>query len=390
MPEGDRGFYANWYNGGKYGDPQWERYHLDELVPLIEGLYRIAPGRANHAIAGLSMGGEGALYYASQRPGYFGSVAAFSAPASIERSTYQTGFSAFTGQDLVPIFGDPTAQEFYWAGHNPLKLVDNLRDTRVFMAVGDGQPGPNDVANPGGALAEAELAQQANEFASAARAAGVDLTFMPQQGIHDWPYWRRHLQEAIRWGLFRGVTENPTEWTFHTVSRTGDAWGFRYEFSEPPKTVETLSRKGSRLSGDGGGVVRVCAANGGQFTDALPFDEPVPAPSRSPRFTIRGRSLKGVLGRGYLRVRVVSLDPGPVRVMATSSLKKPGAAARRVTVAQRLLSFRTPGARRVKLHLTRAGRTLLGSRTRARVKLRTALTDCAGNVRARSLTLTLR
>ena len=28
MPEADRGFYTNWWNGGRRGDPGWERYHL--------------------------------------------------------------------------------------------------------------------------------------------------------------------------------------------------------------------------------------------------------------------------------------------------------------------------------------------------------------------------
>ena len=57
MPEGDRGFYANWWNGGRRGSPAWERYHLDELIPLVERRLRIRRGRRWHAIAGLSMGG---------------------------------------------------------------------------------------------------------------------------------------------------------------------------------------------------------------------------------------------------------------------------------------------------------------------------------------------
>jgi S-formylglutathione hydrolase FrmB len=73
MPEGGRGWYTNWWAG-----PAWQTYHLDELIPLVEKRLKIAPGRANHAVAGLSMGGEGAMYYASQRPGYFGAVASFS------------------------------------------------------------------------------------------------------------------------------------------------------------------------------------------------------------------------------------------------------------------------------------------------------------------------
>ena len=29
MPEGARGWYSNWWNGGDRGNPGWERYHLE-------------------------------------------------------------------------------------------------------------------------------------------------------------------------------------------------------------------------------------------------------------------------------------------------------------------------------------------------------------------------
>jgi len=45
MPEGDRGFYTNWWNNGERGSPAWERYHLDQLVPLVERRLRIRQGR---------------------------------------------------------------------------------------------------------------------------------------------------------------------------------------------------------------------------------------------------------------------------------------------------------------------------------------------------------
>src|SRR5918999_5270449 len=41
MPEGARGFYANWWNDGARGNPGWERYHLGELVRLAERRLRI-------------------------------------------------------------------------------------------------------------------------------------------------------------------------------------------------------------------------------------------------------------------------------------------------------------------------------------------------------------
>src|SRR5437763_9260296 len=142
MPEGGRGWYTNWWNGGKRGDPAWERYHLDELIPLIRRKFRIRSARRWHAIAGLSMGGEGAMSYAEQRPAYFGSVASFSGVLSIQRPEWPDGFNT-QGEKYEQVYGDPNAQSFYWQGHNPTTLVDNLRHTRVFVAVGDGTPNPS-------------------------------------------------------------------------------------------------------------------------------------------------------------------------------------------------------------------------------------------------------
>ena len=69
MPEGAQGWYTDWWNGGRR-TPGWESYYLLELMPLIERRLRIMPGRANHAIAGLSMGGEGTAFFAELQ-GFF-------------------------------------------------------------------------------------------------------------------------------------------------------------------------------------------------------------------------------------------------------------------------------------------------------------------------------
>ena len=277
MPEGARGWYVNWWNGGRRAEPAWERYHLEELIPLVESRLRIRPGRRWHAIAGLSMGGEGALFYATQRPGYFGSAASFSGSISIQRPEWPTGFDT-QEERHQEVFGDPEAQRFYWTGHNPTALVRNLGSTRVFLAVGDGSPANLDEArNAFGQVAEADLRQHAEDFASAARAFGVDLTYRPQQGIHDWPYWRRHLAQALQWGPFGVVDEDPTDWRYDTVAQTGEMWGLAFRFERPPETLESFVRHGRTLSASGGGAVTVETADGCRFSATLPFSRELPS-----------------------------------------------------------------------------------------------------------------
>jgi S-formylglutathione hydrolase FrmB len=278
MPEAGTGWYTNWWNGGRRGAPAWERYHLDELIPLVESRLKILPGRQNHAIAGLSMGGEGAMYYAEQRPGYFGSVASFSGVLSIQRPEWPTGFDT-QGEKYLDVFGDPDAQRFYWTGHNPTALVSNLRHTRVFVRVGDGVPDPtsqSEVNNWFGAISELDLRQHAEDFVAAARGAGVAVRYEPTQGIHAWRYWRAALASAIRWGFFRPVDDAPASWTYSTVSETGKAWDVRYSFAKPPAAVETFTRSGNTLSATGSGQVTIRAAGRPAFTATVPFTRALP------------------------------------------------------------------------------------------------------------------
>ncbi len=270
MPEAGQGWNTDWWNGGVRGQPGWESYHLRELIPLVESRLSIRAGRRWHAIAGLSMGGEATMYYASQRPGYFGAAAAFSPPVSIQRPEWPSAFNT-QGQDYNTVFGD--VRGFYATGHNPLALVGNLRYTRLFVGVGDGTPqSTKDVSNVGGQLAERELRAHAEDFVPAAKAAGDDVTYDPRPGVHDWPYWRQYLKDAIAWGFFAPVVENPGTWTFKTVATHSEAWGFSFDFDAAPEAVETLTRSGERLVGKGQGVVSVRTTSGCTFSASLPFD----------------------------------------------------------------------------------------------------------------------
>ena len=315
MPEADRGFYTNWWNGGRRGDPGWERYHLDELIPLVENRLPIRRGRRWHSIYGFSMGGMGAMFYASQRPGYFGSAGASQGTLSLQRPEFQAepAFRAFIEQDPEAIFGDPQAQEFYWAGHNPTKLVANLAHTRLYVAVGNGVPAEDERPGPG-QLAELEVRQQSEDFVAAARDAGIEVTYRPQVGTHDWPSRRRHLAYAIGdWGLFEPVGESPATWTYKTVAQLGEMWGFGFAFAAAPEQVSTFSLDGNLLRGQGAGRVEIRTPNGCLFVATLPFErtlpsecgataaQPVGATAEQPICAGRRATIVGTAGNDVLR-----------------------------------------------------------------------------------------
>jgi S-formylglutathione hydrolase FrmB len=275
MPEAAVGFYSNWYNGGRYGDPQWERYFFDELIPLIERKFPIRAGRRWHAIAGFSMAGFGSSFLASQRPGYFGTVAPFSGFVSVQRPENDLGLTLFSGVNYQQIFGPPGG--FYAAGHNPVALAPNLANTRAWVSTGNGIPRPGvegDLTDVVSGALELVLVSENQDFVDALkanRAPGVPVNFRVHLGNHSFPYWREDLRDLIAYGLFNTVPTRPGSWTYKTVARTGQAWDLKYAFARPPDRLITFNRRGAELVAEGAGEVTIRTSRECVFTAALPF-----------------------------------------------------------------------------------------------------------------------
>lgn len=321
MPEAGRGFYTNWFNGGRRGDPGWERFYLDELIPLVEASFPVRRGRHHHAIAGLSMGGFGAAFLGGRRPDYFGSVAAFSGFVQHQRPEVEAGLQALGGPEYERIFGPQDGP--YATGHNPTRLAANLAHTRVFVAAGNGiaEPGVQGgaTAQTAGGAVEAGLRVQNEEFVAALRDAGVDVTYRPQGGVHDWPYWRRHLGQAIAWGLFGERADPPERWVHGTVAQTGRMWSLRFAFEDPPAGVVTFERDGDRLRAaaepaEGVGEVRIEDVLTGCGYDAtVPFERALPRdPCGRIALRVKPRRIEGGR-RTRLRVRALRIPRGGPR-----------------------------------------------------------------------------
>jgi S-formylglutathione hydrolase FrmB len=268
MPDGGSfGYYSNWWNGGRRGAPGWERYHLDELTRLVERRLRVRRGRRFHAIAGFSMGGFGAAFYASQRPGYFGLAASLSGVVSLRRHR--------TSGAIRAALGDPIAQQFYWRGHDPVALARNLRWTRLYVRVGDGIPrGAVEEGDINSILDERTLRGDAKEFVAAARRVGGPLRFEIKPGIHDALNNRRSLADALRWArrAFRkALPDRPAHWSYRTVAKHSKAFGFRFSFRTAPSELIGFRLRGRRLAASGSGTVKVRTPGGTRFTAKLPF-----------------------------------------------------------------------------------------------------------------------
>ncbi|HEY3844248.1 MAG TPA: alpha/beta hydrolase-fold protein [Acidimicrobiales bacterium] len=277
MPEGGSGWYTDWWNDGERGGPAWESYFLNEVIPTIMAKYPILPQRQYHAIAGVSMGGLGAVYLAGRLPGFFGSVASLSGfvdprffSAITEPGMGLTALAPFKGDDnFDPVDGPP--EGFYFAGHDPGLLTTNLKQTRVFESTGTGIPSNAGLSERAataavaeGSVAESLIIYPMNQIYHAAlTAAGIDVTYQVHSGGHDIPDFSTEIKAMLGWGLFQPVAVNPAAWVNRTVATSGQLWDISYRFAQPPNQVVQFQQFGTMLSVSAAGAVLTITTGGG-------------------------------------------------------------------------------------------------------------------------------
>ena len=187
MPDaGSIGYYSDWWHDGAGGVPAWETFHLEELTQLLERNWQAGDDRV---IAGLSMGGFGAMSYAARHPGMFGAAASYSGVLDTVGSDFQID---------PALWGDKTEQADIWEAHNPLSLADQLEGTPLYVSWGNGEPGPLDEPGWSDDGIEAWIAPQNEAFAARLDELGIDATIDDYgDGLHTWPYWERGLHESL-------------------------------------------------------------------------------------------------------------------------------------------------------------------------------------------------
>lgn len=80
IPDGGaRGWYADWRDQNTAaGAQRWETFHLNQVIPFIDDNLRTVAAKRGRAVAGISMGGLGAMRYAQRHPELFTEVASMS------------------------------------------------------------------------------------------------------------------------------------------------------------------------------------------------------------------------------------------------------------------------------------------------------------------------
>jgi S-formylglutathione hydrolase FrmB len=176
MPQVHRSFYRDEALGGKY----WT-FVSEELPELVGRFFRVSQRREDTFVAGLSMGGYGALKLALRQPERFAAAASLSGALDVVALSRR------------PRPEDPTLWRRVFGGR-----VTGGGEDDLFALLRRADPAGLPALHVSCGT-EDELLASNRRFVTACGAAGVSLSTSFGPGEHDWAYWDDRIQEVLAW-----------------------------------------------------------------------------------------------------------------------------------------------------------------------------------------------
>lgn len=183
-PEGN----DSWYSDSvTVATDKYETYILNEILPDVQRRYRTVESREGRAIAGLSMGGYGALKFGIKYPQTF--VFAASMSGALDAASWKEADLRglqFIWRTLQPVFGPD--EHPARAANDLQKLVQDLSVDKI-----DALPfvyldcGTEDV-----------LLQSNRNFAEILLQRKIKHEYRQLPGAHNWIYWNAQVQEVLK------------------------------------------------------------------------------------------------------------------------------------------------------------------------------------------------
>lgn len=186
MPEVQRSFYRNMAYGLDYFT-----FVADELPRLCQTMFHISAKREDNFIAGLSMGGYGALKIGLLRPEQYAAIGSFSGAADLERIF--TAMKEYQPQrqlnEMVGIFGpELTLQpedDILYLTREHAKLPRE-QQCNIFISCGTEDEMPT-------------LYQGNVDYVQLLQELGISHRYFEQSGMHEWGVWDEAVQQALNY-----------------------------------------------------------------------------------------------------------------------------------------------------------------------------------------------
>lgn len=166
MPDGDNSYFLDFPERAE----NYEKFVAIELPELMRRTFPVSEKREETFVAGLSMGGGGAIRMALHYPELFAKAAGLSAGLTVEGEAKQVGHHC----DLY---------EAYMQCKEKLQLEENtgLSMPSLFLSIGDQDP----------------LLKINQDFHAFLEKEGIDHMYEEHAGTHNWEYWDGHIQDVL-------------------------------------------------------------------------------------------------------------------------------------------------------------------------------------------------
>jgi putative tributyrin esterase len=180
-PEGNDGWYTD---SATMPADKYESYILQELIADVEKRFRAGSTREDRAIAGLSMGGYGAIKFGLKHPDKFAFAAslsgAFSAASWTEQDLKDPGAAR---NSVMQTFGPSNSETR--AANDVLKLAREAKpESLPFLYIDCGT--------------EDFLFSDNRQFVTLLLEKKIHHEYRQLPGSHSWQYWDSQVQEVLR------------------------------------------------------------------------------------------------------------------------------------------------------------------------------------------------
>jgi putative tributyrin esterase len=177
MPAAGRTFYTDMAVG-----PRYETFMAEELPSLVKAWFPISEKREDTHVAGLSMGGYGAIKLGLTYPDRYATAASLSGALDVVRLVAVEERQP----ELAHIFGD--LDKLKNSPHDLLHLARQVAQSNG--------PKPRLFAWCG---TEDFLYEDNVAFRDEVEKLDMDFTYSEGTGDHSWEYWDEHIQDVLEW-----------------------------------------------------------------------------------------------------------------------------------------------------------------------------------------------
>ena len=212
VPDGQLGFWENWYDGSR----NYRDWVIDEVMPEVEDRFHTLPCPEGCHIAGISMGGHGALRFALFRPDRFSTVISVSGLILSTEDVTRLSDSWFT-RLFIPmdrIWGPVSDRERVESEDPFLRWTtqEDLQGLRLMIAWAEFDQ--KDIAKSNRAF-QLHLAEQ-----------HIEHEYVVFPGRHNWKSWTPTFNQLLRfaiWGSMRADGPEQTVVRIETWKKANEA-----------------------------------------------------------------------------------------------------------------------------------------------------------------------